>query len=176
MSSRTTRGGMGPQPAPPFANLHRIAKGALAGCENMHQYAEREQIASRVTAVIDQLPRPDMNYGHPCVPHQMEFLGPLVPGQFLTRGADTHAQGQCPRGSSVFSRRPASSALKASHSQICYVQQHDSGQEARLSPPSFHSGGSPARKRRVGRAAPLGSCRQSQPPPRTAVSNRQVAT
>jgi hypothetical protein len=31
-------------------------------------------------------------------------FGPLGPGQFLTPGADTHAHGQCPRGSSVFSR------------------------------------------------------------------------
>ena len=41
--------------------------------------------------------------------------GPLGPGQFLTQGVDTHTHGQCPRGSSVFSRQPASSALKATH-------------------------------------------------------------
>jgi len=44
--------------------------------------------------------------------------GPLGPGQFLTQGADTHTHGQCPRGSSVFSRQPASSALKATHSKF----------------------------------------------------------
>jgi len=37
--------------------------------------------------------------------------GPLGPGQFLTQGADTHTHGQCPRGSGVFSRQPASSTL-----------------------------------------------------------------
>jgi hypothetical protein len=60
---RARRNGVAVQPPPPAGNLRRIAKGPLAGREEILQYAEREQIASRVAAVIEQLFRGDVSTG-----------------------------------------------------------------------------------------------------------------
>ena len=97
------------------------------------------------------------NQAHELMPSMRSALdgisGPLGPGQFLTQGADTHTHGQCPRGSSVFSRQPASSALKATHSKFVRCNAVIHVMRRTSPPPSCHSGGSTARKSRVAQGA-----------------------
>ena len=74
---------------------------------------------------LHRIARLGMNYCHPSYRSGWSFR-PCGPGQFLTRrGRDALGRDISPRGPSVFSHRPASSALPVTHS--AFVIRNDAG-------------------------------------------------